>query len=209
MVKVKTSAKAGSKASPASVSAKRSSSARGSGGGKPPAGTAKVANGRIHMGQAGSTGVKATVPAKTGKTQPRQTADIAVAAKTVKPTARTKGAIQSSTSGKVSTSMSTSARPGGTAASVALKGKTTTVAKSKVTEVESKQTPASQDGYRSYQHRSQASQGGRGRHQAHRPGRGHPHNSSRAPRRGSSRAQEARPQAQGRDAGRRQQHGRD
>ena len=39
--------------------------------------------------------------------------------------------------------MSTSARPGGTAASVALKGKTTTVAKSKVTEVESKQTPAS------------------------------------------------------------------
>ncbi|MEO1357684.1 MAG: RNA polymerase sigma factor RpoD, partial [Pseudomonadota bacterium] len=95
------------------------------------------------MGQAGSTGVKATVPAKTGKTQPRQTADIAVAAKTVKPTARTKGAIQSSTSGKVSTSMSTSARPGGTAASVALKGKTTTVAKSKVTEVESKQTPAS------------------------------------------------------------------
>ena len=58
------------------------------------------------MGQAGSTGVKATVPAKTGKTQPRQTADIAVAAKTVKPTARTKGAIQSSTSGKVSTSMS-------------------------------------------------------------------------------------------------------
>ena len=39
--------------------------------------------------------------------------------------------------------MSTSARPGGTAASVALKGKTTTVAKSKATEVESKQTPAS------------------------------------------------------------------
>ncbi|WP_316654865.1 RNA polymerase sigma factor RpoD [Ralstonia condita] len=39
--------------------------------------------------------------------------------------------------------MSTSARPGGTAASVALKGKTTTVAKSKVTEVESKQTTAS------------------------------------------------------------------
>ncbi len=95
------------------------------------------------MGQAGSTGVKATAPAKTGKTQPRQTADIAVAAKTVKPTARTKGVIQSSTSGKVSTSMSTSARPGGTAASVALKGKTTTVAKSKVTEVESKQTTAS------------------------------------------------------------------
>ncbi|CAJ0722790.1 RNA polymerase sigma factor RpoD [Ralstonia pickettii] len=143
MVKVKTSAKAGSKASPASDSAKRSSSARGSGGGKTSAGTAKVANGRTHVGQAGSTGVKATAPAKTGKTQPRQTADIAVAAKTVKPTARTKGAIQSSTSGKVSTSMSTSARPGGTAASVALKGKTTTVAKSKVTEVESKQTPAS------------------------------------------------------------------
>ena len=42
------------------------------------------------------------------------------------------------------TSISTSARPGGkTAASVALKGKTTTVAKSKATEVESKQTPAS------------------------------------------------------------------
>ncbi|MDY7508586.1 RNA polymerase sigma factor RpoD [Ralstonia wenshanensis] len=39
--------------------------------------------------------------------------------------------------------MSKSARPGGTAASVALKGKTTTVAKSKVTEVESKQTTAS------------------------------------------------------------------
>ncbi|CAJ0679866.1 RNA polymerase sigma factor RpoD [Ralstonia mannitolilytica] len=39
--------------------------------------------------------------------------------------------------------MSTSARPGGKAASVALKGKTTTVAKSKVTEVESKQTTAS------------------------------------------------------------------
>ena len=39
--------------------------------------------------------------------------------------------------------MSTSARPGGKAASVALKGKTTTVAKSKVTEVETKQTAAS------------------------------------------------------------------
>nr|WP_254171176.1 RNA polymerase sigma factor RpoD [Ralstonia mannitolilytica] len=137
MVKVKTSAKAGSKASPASVSATRVSSARGAGGGKTTAGTAKVANGRTHVGQAGT---KATAPAKTGKAQPRQSADIAVAAKTAP---RTKGAVQSSTSGKVSTSMSTSARPGGKAASVALKGKTTTVAKSKVTEVESKQTTAS------------------------------------------------------------------
>ena len=143
MVKVKTSAKAGSKASPASVSVTRSSSARGAGGGKTTAGTAKVANGRTHIGQAAQTGVKATAPAKTGKAQPRQTAEITVAAKPVKPAPRTKGAIQSSTSGKVSTSMSTSARPGGTAASVALKGKTTTVAKSKATEVESKQTPAS------------------------------------------------------------------
>ena len=140
MVKVKTSAKAGSKASPASVSATRSSSARGSGGGKTTAGTAKVANGRTPVGQAVT---KATAPAKTGKAQPRQSADITVAAKPSKPAPRTKAAIQSSTSGKVSTSMSTSARPGGTAASVALKGKTTTVAKSKVTEVESKQTPAS------------------------------------------------------------------
>lgn len=143
MVKVKTSATAGSKASPASVSATRSSSARGAGGGKTTAGTAKVANGRTHIGQAAQTGVKATAPAKTGKAQPRQTAEITVVAKPVKPAPRTKGAIQSSTSGKVSTSMSTSARPGGTAASVALKGKTTTVAKSKATEVESKQTPAS------------------------------------------------------------------
>jgi RNA polymerase primary sigma factor len=140
MVKVKTSAKAGSKASPVSVSATRSSSARGASGGKTPAGTAKVANGRTHMGQAGSAGVKATAPAKMGKAQPRQIAEITVSAH---PAPRTKGAIQSSTSGKVSTSMSTSARPGGKAASVALKGKTTTVAKSKVTEVETKQTAAS------------------------------------------------------------------
>ncbi|QHB55326.1 RNA polymerase sigma factor RpoD [Ralstonia solanacearum] len=89
------------------------------------------------MGQAGG---KAAVPAKTGKAQPRKTAEISVAAK---PAPRAKGAIQSSTSGKVSTSMSTSARPGGTAASVALKGKTTTVAKSKSTEVESKESAAS------------------------------------------------------------------
>jgi RNA polymerase primary sigma factor len=140
MVKVKTSAKAGSKASPVSVSATRSSSARGASGGKTPAGTAKVANGRTHMGQAGSAGVKATAPAKMGKAQPRQIAEITVSAH---PAPRTKGAIQSSTSGKDSTSMSTSARPGGKAASVALKGKTTTVAKSKVTEVETKQTAAS------------------------------------------------------------------
>jgi len=143
MVKVKTSAKAGSKASPASVSATRISSARGSGGGKTTAGTAQVANGRTHVEQ---TETKASAPAKTGKAQPRKTAEITVAAKPAKPVqsaAHAKGAIQSSTSGKVSTSMSTSARPGGTAASVALKGKTTTVAKSKATEVESKQTPAS------------------------------------------------------------------
>ncbi|MGH1509048.1 RNA polymerase sigma factor RpoD [Ralstonia solanacearum] len=89
------------------------------------------------MGQAGG---KAAVPAKTGKAQPHKTAEISVAAK---PAPRAKGAIQSSTSGKVSTSMSTSARPGGTAASVALKGKTTTVAKSKSTEVESKESAAS------------------------------------------------------------------
>ncbi len=135
MVKVKTSAKAGSKASP--VSASRTASARGAGGGKTAAGTAKLANGRSHMGQ---TGGKAAVPAKTGKAQPRKTAEIPVAAK---PATRAKDAIQSSTSGKVSTSMSTSARPGGKAASVALKGKTTTVAKSKITEVESKESAAS------------------------------------------------------------------
>ncbi|XHO05394.1 RNA polymerase sigma factor RpoD [Ralstonia syzygii] len=137
MVKVKTSAKAGSKASPVSVSASRTVSTRGAGGGKAAAGTAKLANGRSHMGQAGG---KAAVPAKTGKAQPRKTAEISVAAK---PAPRTKGAIQSSTSGKVSTSMSTSARPGGKAASVALKGKTTTVAKSKSIEVESKESAAS------------------------------------------------------------------
>ncbi|EAP73965.1 RNA polymerase sigma factor rpoD [Ralstonia solanacearum UW551] len=137
MVKVKTSAKAGSKASPVSDSASRTASARGAGGGKTAAGTAKLADGRSHMGQAGG---KAAVPAKTGKAQPRKTAEISVAAK---PAPRAKGAIQSSTSGKVSTSMSTSARPGGTAASVALKGKTTTVAKSKSTEVESKESAAS------------------------------------------------------------------
>ncbi len=137
MVKVKTSAKAGSKASPVSDSVSRAASARGAGGGKTAAGTAKLADGRSHMGQAGG---KAAVPAKTGKAQPRKTAEISVAAK---PAPRAKGAIQSSTSGKVSTSMSTSARPGGTAASVALKGKTTTVAKSKSTEVESKESAAS------------------------------------------------------------------
>ncbi|NMV41345.1 RNA polymerase sigma factor RpoD [Ralstonia insidiosa] len=92
----------------------------------------------------GQVVTKATVPAKTGKAQPRQAAEITVAAKPVKAAARAKSAIQSSTADKVSTSISTSARPGGkTAASVALKGKTTTVAKSKATEVESKQTPAS------------------------------------------------------------------
>ncbi len=137
MVKVKTSAKAGSKASPVSDSVSRAASARGAGGGKTAAGTAKLADGRSHMGQAGG---KAAVPAKTGKAQPHKTAEISVAAK---PAPRAKGAIQSSTSGKVSTSMSTSARPGGTAASVALKGKTTTVAKSKSTEVESKESAAS------------------------------------------------------------------
>ncbi|ASL75449.1 MULTISPECIES: RNA polymerase sigma factor RpoD [Ralstonia solanacearum species complex] len=138
MVKVKTSAKAGSKASPVSDSASRTASARGTGGGKTAAGTAKLANGRSHVGQAGG---KAAVPAKTGKAQPSKTAEISAAAK---PAPRVKGAIQSSTSGKVSTSMSTSARPGGKeAASVALKGKTTTVAKSKITEVESKESAAS------------------------------------------------------------------